>query len=79
MIERHIVADLGCLADDDTHAVVNEEPPTDTRPWMNLDAGQPTPQVGTHSRQQLPFALPKPVRKAMDPDRVQARIAGNDL
>ena len=39
LIEQAVVADLAGLADDDAHAVVNHQPPSDGRPGMDLDAG----------------------------------------
>src|SRR3954469_23811615 len=39
VVEHHVVADLGGLADDDAHAVVDEEPPADGRAGVDLDAG----------------------------------------
>ena len=40
LIERHVVADLGRLADHDAHPVVDEDALTERRPGMDLDAGQ---------------------------------------
>jgi hypothetical protein len=45
VIERDVLADLGGLADDDAHAVVDEEAAPDRGAGMNLDAGEEAPQV----------------------------------
>ena len=37
VVEHHVVADLGGLADDDAHAVVDEEPVPDDGTGMDLD------------------------------------------
>jgi hypothetical protein len=42
MVERDIRADLGGLADDHTHAMVNEKAGTNDCARMDLDAGQVT-------------------------------------
>ena len=36
---EHVIADLGGLANNNTHAVVNNQPPTEFGAWVNLDAG----------------------------------------
>ena len=46
LIEHHVVADLGRLADDDAHAVVDEQALADPRRRVDLDAGQRAVQVG---------------------------------
>ena len=46
LVEHHVVADLGRLADDDAHAVVDEEALADLRAGVNLDAGDQTAEVG---------------------------------
>ena len=38
MVEKHIVSHFGGLADDDAHAVVNDEPAADLGPGVDLDA-----------------------------------------
>ncbi len=40
LIDRYVVTDLGRLADDHTHAVVDEQAAADARARMDLDAGQ---------------------------------------
>ena len=45
LVERHVVADLGGLADHHAHAVIDEEAPTDLRARMDLDAGEEAAEV----------------------------------
>ena len=45
LIERHVVADLGGLADHHAHAVVDEQAPADLGAGMDLDAGQDPPEM----------------------------------
>ena len=53
VVERHVLADLGGLADDDAGAVIDEEPPSDAGAGMNIDVGQkaaePTTAAGPES------------------------------
>ena len=49
VVEHDVVADLGGLADDDAHPVVDEEPPPDGAPgWIS------TPVTARVSRRQQP-------------------------
>ena len=74
LIERDIVADDRRFTDDHAEAVIDEKPTTDGYARMNFDTGEPardmryeTPQPGQPMR-------PAPVRHAMPPQRMQARI-----
>src|SRR5690606_7227043 len=77
VIKRHVVADLRRLTDNDTHAMIDEKTPADLRAGMNLDAGEPAPQIGIHPRQPLVVTLPEPMRQPVEPDRMQPRIASH--
>jgi hypothetical protein len=79
LIEGDVVADLGGFADDDAHAVVDEEAPADPGPRVDLDAGHPAAEIGHQARQPLPAGRPQAVGQPMQPDGVQARITGEDL
>ena len=79
LIEGDVVADFGGLTDDDAHAVINKEAPTDLRARMNFDASHPTTEVRHHARQPLPATAPQRVRYAMQPDCMQSRIASDNL
>jgi hypothetical protein len=58
VVERAVVADLGRLADDDAHAVVDEKAPADARAGMNLDAGQEPRQIAHQARQPAQLQAP---------------------
>src|SRR4249919_1773721 len=58
LVDRHIIADFGCLTDNDTHAVVNKKTPADFRTGMNLDACQEAPDVAHDTSQGSEAALP---------------------
>ena len=47
--DAHVPADLGGLADDDAHAVIDEEPGAQHGGGMDLDTGQETGHVETPS------------------------------
>ena len=76
VIEHHVVADLGRLADHDAHRVVDEEPPADRRARVDLDAGEQAGSTAEQQpgRQRSAVPLPHPVRQPVQPDRVQAGI-----
>ena len=79
VIERAVVPDLGGLADDHAHAVIDEETATDARSRMDLDAGQPARQMRIEPRQPLEAMGPQPVAEAVEQHRVHPRIGGEDL
>ena len=56
MVEHHVVADLGGLADHDAHAVVDEEASADRRAGMDLDAGQPARDLRAGTRERAAAA-----------------------
>ena len=51
LIQRHVVSDLGRLADHNAHPVVDEEPVADPRRGVNLDAGYGPRDRGNRPRQ----------------------------
>src|SRR6185295_14829542 len=72
-------ADFRRLADHHAHAVIDEHAGADLRAGMDLDAGQPATEVRGEAAEPAQLVLPEPVRQAMDPDRMQSRIAGQHL
>ena len=50
LIERDIVADLRRLADDQGHAMIDEQPAADHRAGVDIDAGKEAPEVGDDTR-----------------------------
>ena len=79
MIERHIVADHGGLADDHAHAVIDEEAAADAGARMDLDARDHAAHVGNETPEQAEAAFPEQVRHMVEEQRVEARIAEEHL
>jgi len=79
LVERDVVADLGGLADHHAHAVVDEDALADDRARVDLDAGEPARQVRDEAPQPLQAVHPAPVRGQVQPDGVQAWVAGDHL
>src|SRR5207248_5196971 len=77
MVERAIVADLGRLADDHTHAVIDEYAAADRRSGMNLDARQPPTPMRKPSPQPAEAGAPQWVGDPAVPrQRVQTGVTG---
>jgi len=79
LIDGAVITDFGCFPDDHAKSVVDEHPTTNLSARMNFDASEHAAQVGDEAGQPVPIALPETVGQAMDHDRMQARIAGEDL
>ena len=47
--------------------------------WVDLDSGEPAGQSGEHPGDQLEIVSPEPMVDAVSPDRVEARVAEDDL
>src|SRR5262245_62473030 len=79
-VERAIVMDLRGFADDDAHAVVDEHPPANRGPRVDLDAGPKPAPVRNPPGQPAESPAPEPVRDRPMPDeRVQPGIASEDF
>jgi hypothetical protein len=70
VVERTVIANLGCLTDNDTHAMINKKSPTYPCAWMNLNSSQKARCLSDETSEPLETATPQPVGQAMDPDRV---------
>ena len=57
MVDRTVITDLGCLTDDDPHAVVDEEPFPDLRTGMDLNARTGPAELRVPSRQPVKVDL----------------------
>ena len=79
MIERHVRADLGGLADHHAHAVINEHPIADAGAGMDLDAGQDAADMADEPAHQQPAVPPGPVAQAVEQQCVKSRIAQDNL
>ncbi len=75
-VHQHVIADLCCLPDHHPHAVINEKAPSNASPRMNLDARQETADMGDETGQEQESSPPEEVSETVEPDSVQARIAG---
>src|SRR3954466_4481909 len=79
LIDGAAVADLGRLADHHAHAVVDEHARADLRARMDLDAGEPAPEVRGEAPEPGEAVQPEPARELVDVDGVQPRVAGEDF
>src|SRR6202051_2069516 len=79
LIKGDIVTDDGGLADDRPHAVVNEETVSYFCAGMNLNSGEQPRELGIEPCQKAHVVTPQPVAQVMRPDRLQPRIAGENL
>src|SRR2546423_13889280 len=61
VIKGAVVADLGGLADNPTHAVIDEQPAAHCGAGMGLDAGQHPPDMRDEAAQEVEAALPQPM------------------
>ncbi|MPM60586.1 hypothetical protein SDC9_107438 [bioreactor metagenome] len=75
LVDRAAVADLGRLADDHTHCMIEEHAVADLRAGVDFDAGEPARHMRDEAPQPLEAMRPTPVRRSMQPDGMQARIA----
>jgi hypothetical protein len=79
LVQEASVTDLGCFADDHSHAVVDEHPMADPGPGVDFHTGEQTPQLGEQSRQQRHTQAPEAVAEAVEHKGVEARVAQEDL
>src|ERR1700676_409803 len=79
LVKRDIIADDGGLADDRPHAVVNEETVSYFCSGMDLNASEQPRELRIKPRQKAHVVTPQPVAQVMRPDRLQSRIAGENL
>ena len=79
VVEQAVVADLGRLADDDAHAVVDDQPPADLRAGVDLNS---RPAAAPLAHQPGQEEEPVPVEKVGKPvvdERVHARVEQKNL
>jgi hypothetical protein len=79
VIQRDVISDFRRLADHHAHAVVDEKAPAYGRAGMNLDPGQKAPDMRDQPSQPTQVPVPKPIGDAMYAQRMEARIAGQNL
>lgn len=74
MVNRAIVTDLGGFADDNAHAVVNEQAAANGRARVDLDAGHMARKLRKPAREEKPLMFVQPVRLPVQDQRVKALI-----
>ena len=79
LVELDVLADVARLADHHPRAVVDEEPRTDPRPRMDVDARLRVGVLGHHPRDVRDPEGQELVGDPVDGDRLQARVAEDDL
>ena len=79
LIEKAVIPDLGGFADDDAHAVIDEETAADGGAGMNFDAGKPAGGLGNETGNEGDAGLIKRVGEAMEKDGVEAGITEQNL
>ena len=79
LVEQHVVADLGGLADDHAHAVVDEEAPADGGARVDLDARQAAADLREEPRKSAHPPAVELVRHPVHQDRMETRVAEDDL
>ncbi len=73
LIQRDIVANDGGLADNNAHAVIDEEAAPNLRARMNFNSSNQPGDLRQRAREKAPVVNPQPVMEAIAPERVQAR------
>jgi hypothetical protein len=71
VIKQAVIPDDGCLSDDYTGTVVDEEAFTDTGTGMNFDERPPTHDLRHQPSDESKSSLPQPVGESVPPHRVQ--------
>jgi len=71
MVEQDVVADLGRLADDRAHAVVDDKAAADARAGVDFDAGEEAAELRHEAAEKVKVPPPQAVGQAVKPERVQ--------
>ena len=71
---RDVVADDGGFANDDTCSVVDENPASQARGWVNVDGKDRRATPLQDRRQMLPLLAPERMRRAVGDQRVKALV-----
>ena len=79
VVDGAVVADLGGLADDDAHAVVDEQALADLRAGVYLDAGHMPRKLRKRTREEKVLVLIEPVCLAVVKQSMEALIEEDDL
>ena len=79
VVDGAVVADLGGLADDDAHAVVDEQTAADFSAGVYLDAGHMPRELRKGTREEKVLVLIEPVCLAVVKQSMEALIEEDDL
>src|SRR6185437_12863015 len=79
LIDQDIVANLGGLADDDAHPMINEKTAADSRARMDFDPGEEARDFADNPAEELELVAPAPMGKAMEPDSMKAGVGKDDF
>ena len=74
VVEQHIVSHLGGLADDDAHAVVDDETAADLRPGVDLDSRALPVPLGLQPGQEIQMVTIEPMGDPVADDGVNAGV-----
>src|SRR5207249_4878441 len=76
LVNRAAVTDLGGLADDDAHGMVEKHALADFCAGVDFNAGEPARNMRNKAAQPFEAVVPAPVRAAVQHLRMHARVAG---
>ena len=79
VVDQAVVPDLGGLADDDAHAVVDDQALADGGAGVNFDSGAPAAGLGDPAGEQLQVVLIAPVGPAVAAGGFQSGIEQQHL
>ena len=79
LIQRAVSADFGGFADHHAHAVIDEQPRSDVRSGMDLDACEETPDMGDKASQDQPAMHPQPMCQTMEEQGMHTGVTPQDL
>ena len=79
LVNGHIVAHNGGLADDHAHAVVDEHALANDRAGVDLNAGKMPGKLRNDAGKELAMMMVEPMGRAVHKDRPKTRVAKNDL
>src|SRR5947209_2345816 len=79
LVQEHVVAEFRCLADHDSHAVIDEESAANPRTRMDFDTRDGSRKLAHHPRRSEPSGTIQPVRETMQQDGVKPGITKQDF
>ena len=79
LIEQHVVADFGSLANDDAHSVIDKAAPSDGGAGMDFNAGQGAIKLRDDAGEQRKAGRVKLMGGAMQEDGMEAGVTEKDL